>query len=123
MPDPLKKNREKFYYNKTGIDIQNPVTPERSYEIPFELKRSVPTHISREVLLHITGFTSDQRIEQKFSFLMTDKASVENFAQAEQTCTLKTAYTKNNPKTLNVDRKSTRLNSSHNVASRMPSSA
>ena len=76
MPDPLKKNREKFYYNKTGIDIQNPVTPERSYEIPFELKRSVPTHISREVLLHITGFTSDQRIEQKFSFLMTDKASV-----------------------------------------------
>ena len=23
MPDPLKKNREKFYYNKTGIDIQN----------------------------------------------------------------------------------------------------
>ena len=68
MPDPLKKNREKFYYNKTGIDIQNPVTPERSYEIPFELKRSVPTHISREVLLHITGFTSDQRIEQKFSF-------------------------------------------------------
>ena len=24
-----------------------------------------------------TGFTSDQRIEQKFSFLMTDKASVE----------------------------------------------
>ena len=57
MPDPLKKNREKFYYNKTGIDIQNPVTPERSYEIPFELKRSVPTHISREVLLHITGFT------------------------------------------------------------------
>ena len=48
MPDPLKKNREKFYYNKTGIDIQNPVTPERSYEIPFELKRSVPTHISRE---------------------------------------------------------------------------
>ena len=102
MPDPLKKNREKFYYNKTGIDIQNPVTPERSYEIPFELKRSVPTHISREVLLHITGFTSDQRIEQKFSFLMTDKASVENFAQAEQTCTLKTAYTKNNPKTLNV---------------------
>ena len=25
MPDPLKKNREKFYYNKTGIDIQNPV--------------------------------------------------------------------------------------------------
>ena len=41
-----------------------------------------------------TGFTSDQRIEQKFSFLMTDKASVENFAQAEQTCTLKTAYTK-----------------------------
>ena len=102
MPDPLKKNREKFYYNKTGIDIQNPVTPERSYEIPFELKRSVPTHISREVLLHITGFTSDQRIEQKFSFLMTDKASVESFAQAEQTCTLKTAYTKNNPKTLNV---------------------
>ena len=51
-----------------------------------------------------TGFTSDQRIEQKFSFLMTDKASVENFAQAEQTCTLKTAYTKNNPKTLNVQR-------------------
>ena len=102
MPDPLKKNREKFYYNKTGIDIQNPVTPERSYEIPFELKRSVPTHISREVLLHITGFTSDQRIEQKFSFLMTDKASVESFAQAEQACTLKTAYTKNNPKTLNV---------------------
>ena len=94
MPDPLKKNREKFYYNKTGIDIQNPVTPERSYEIPFELKRSVPTHISREVLLHITGFTSDQRIEQKFSFLMTDKASVESFAQAEQACTLKTAYTK-----------------------------
>ena len=93
MPDPLKKNREKFYYNKTGIDIQNPVTPERSYEIPFELKRSVPTHISREVLLHITGFTSDQRIEQKFSFLMTDKASVESFAQAEQACTLKTAYT------------------------------
>ena len=74
----LKKNREKFYYNKTGIDIQNPVTPERSYEIPFELKRSVPTHISREVLLHITGFTSDQRIERKFSFLMTDKASVKN---------------------------------------------
>ena len=94
MPDPLKKNREKFYYNKTGIDIQNPVTPERSYEIPFELKRSVPTHISREVLLHITGFTSDQRIEQKFSFLMTDKASVKSFAQAERTCTLKTAYTK-----------------------------
>ena len=94
MPDPLKKNREKFYYNKTGIDIQNPVTPERSYEIPFELKRSVPTHISREVLLHITGFTSDQRIEQKFSFLMTDKASVESFAEAEQACTLKTAYTK-----------------------------
>ena len=94
MPDPLKKNREKFYYNKTGIDIQNPVTPERSYEIPFELKRSVPTHISREVLLHITGFTSDQRIEQKFSFLMTDKASVESFAQAERACTLKTAYTK-----------------------------
>ena len=25
-----------------------------------------------------TGFTSDQRIEQKFSFLMTDKASVKN---------------------------------------------
>ena len=94
MPDPLKKNREKFYYNKTGIDIQNPVTPERSYEIPFELKRSVPTHISREVLLHITGFTSDQRIEQKFSFLMTDKASVKSFVQAERTCTLKTAYTK-----------------------------
>ena len=94
MPDPLKKNREKFYYNKTGIDIQNPVTPERSYEIPFELKRSVPTHISREVLLHITGFTSDQRIEQKFSFLMTDKALVKSFAQAERTCTLKTAYTK-----------------------------
>ena len=94
MPDPLKKNREKFYYNKTGIDIQNPVTPERSYEIPFELKRSVPTHISREVLLHITGFTSDQRIEQKFSFLMTDKASVESFVQAERACTLKTAYTK-----------------------------
>ena len=41
-----------------------------------------------------TGFNSDQRIERKFSFLMTDKASVENFAQAEQTCTLKTAYTK-----------------------------
>ena len=60
MPDPLKKNREKFYYNKTGIDIQNPVTPERSYEIPFELKRSVPTHISREVLLHITGFFRNQ---------------------------------------------------------------
>ena len=52
--------------------------PERSYEIPFELKRSVPTHISREVLLHITGFTSDQRIERKFSFLMTDKASVKD---------------------------------------------
>ena len=80
---PLKKNREKFYYNKTGIDIQNPVTPERSYEIPFELKRSVPTHISREVLLHITGFTSDQRIEQKFSFLMTDKASVKSSAEAD----------------------------------------
>ena len=94
MPDPLKKNREKFYYNKTGIDIQNPVKPERSYEIPFELKRSVPTHISREVLLYITGFTSDQRIEQKFSFLMTDKASVKSFAEAERTCTLKTAYTK-----------------------------
>ena len=75
---PLKKNREKFYYNKTGIDIQNPVIPERSYEIPFELKRSVPTYISREVLLYITGFTSDQRIERKFSFLMTDKASVKN---------------------------------------------
>ena len=72
--------------------------PERSYEIPFELKRSVPTHISREVLLHITGFTSDQRIEQKFSFLMTDKASVKGSAEAEWTCTLKTAYTKNNPK-------------------------
>ena len=41
-----------------------------------------------------TGFTSDQRIEQKFSFLMTDKVSVESFAQAEQACTLKTAYTK-----------------------------
>ena len=41
-----------------------------------------------------TGFTSDQRIEQKFSFLMTDKASVKSFAQAERTCTLKTAYTK-----------------------------
>ena len=51
-----------------------------------------------------TGFTSDQRIEQKFSFLMTDKTSVESFAQAEQACTLKTAYTKNNPKTLNVQR-------------------
>ena len=25
-----------------------------------------------------TGFTSDQRIEQKFSFLMTDKASVKS---------------------------------------------
>ena len=49
-----------------------------------------------------TGFTSDQSIEQKFSFLMTDKASVESFAQAERACTLKTAYTKNNPKTLNV---------------------
>ena len=86
MPDPLKKNREKFYYNKTGIDIQNPVTPERSYEIPFELKRSVPTHISREVLLHITGFTSDQRIEQKFSFLMTDKASVKKlFSKIKKT--------------------------------------
>ena len=45
-----------------------------------------------------TGFTSDQRIEQKFSFLMTDKASVKSFAQAERACTLKTAYTKNNPK-------------------------
>ena len=41
-----------------------------------------------------TGFTSDQRIEQKFSFLMTDKASVKSFAQAERACTLKTAYTK-----------------------------
>ena len=41
-----------------------------------------------------TGFTSDQRIEQKFSFLMTDKASVESFVQAERACTLKTAYTK-----------------------------
>ena len=41
-----------------------------------------------------TGFTSDQRIERKFSFLMTDKASVESFAQAERACTLKTAYTK-----------------------------
>ena len=91
MPDPLKKNREKFYYNKTGIDIQNPVTPERSYEIPFELKRSVPTHISREVLLHITGFTSDQRIEQKFSFLMTDKT-------VKKECTLKIAYKKRNDK-------------------------
>ena len=30
-----------------------------------------------------TGFTSDQRIEQQFSFLMTDKASVESFAQAD----------------------------------------
>ena len=59
------------------------MTPERSYEIPFELKRSVPTHISREVLLHITGFTSDQRIEQKFSFLMTDKASVKGSAEAD----------------------------------------
>ena len=45
-----------------------------------------------------TGFTSDQRIEQKFSFLMTDKASVKSSAEAERTCTLKTAYTKNNPK-------------------------
>jgi len=27
------------------------VIPERSYEILFELKRSVPTYISREVLL------------------------------------------------------------------------
>ena len=43
----------------------------------------VETSTGREVLLHITGFTSDQRIEQKFSFLMTDKASVESFAQAE----------------------------------------
>ena len=58
--------------------------PERSYEIPFELKRSVPTHISREVLLHITGFTSDQRIEQKFSFLMTDKASVKNLSKIKK---------------------------------------
>ena len=41
-----------------------------------------------------TGFTSDQRIERKFSFLMTDKASVKSFAQAERACTLKTAYTK-----------------------------
>ena len=64
MPDPLKKNREKFYYNKTGIDIQNPVTPERSYEIPFELKRSVPTHISREVLLHITGLPVIRRLNK-----------------------------------------------------------
>ena len=47
----LKKNREEFYQYKTGTDIQNPVIPERSYEIPFELKRSVPTYISREVLL------------------------------------------------------------------------
>ncbi|MGN9128079.1 hypothetical protein ACTM97_17195 [Oliverpabstia intestinalis] len=45
-----------------------------------------------------TGFTSDQRIERKFSFLMTDKASVESFAQAEQACTLKTAYTKQSKK-------------------------
>ena len=41
-----------------------------------------------------TGFTSDQRIERKFSFLMTDKASVKGSAEAERTCTLKTAYTK-----------------------------
>ena len=74
----LLKRTGKVLLYKTGIDIQNPVIPERSYEIPFELKRSVPTHISREVLLHITGFTSDQRIERKFSFLMTDKASVKN---------------------------------------------
>ena len=47
----LKKNREKVLLYKTGTDIQNPVLPESSYEIPFELKRSVPTHISREVLL------------------------------------------------------------------------
>ena len=30
-----------------------------------------------------TGFTSDQRIEQKFSFLMTDKASVKSSAEAD----------------------------------------
>ena len=47
----LKKNREKVLLYKIGTDIQNPVLPESSYEIPFELKRSVPTHISREVLL------------------------------------------------------------------------
>ena len=51
LPDPLKKNREEFYQYKTGTAIQNPVIPERSYEILFELKRSVPTYISREVLL------------------------------------------------------------------------
>ena len=28
-----------------------------------------------------TGFTSDQRIEQKFSFLMTDKASVNMYLE------------------------------------------
>ena len=51
LPDPLKKNREEFYQYKTGTDIQNPVIPERSYEILFEMKRSVPTYISRVVLL------------------------------------------------------------------------
>ena len=60
----LKRTGKKFYYNKTGMDIQNPVSPERSYEIPIELKRSMPTHISREVLLYITGFTSDQSLER-----------------------------------------------------------
>ena len=50
LPDPLKKNREKFLSYKTGMDIQNPVWPERSYEIRIELKRSMPTYISREVL-------------------------------------------------------------------------
>ena len=30
-----------------------------------------------------TGFTSDQRIEQKFNFLMTDKASVKGSAEAD----------------------------------------
>ena len=36
------------------------------------------------MLLHITGFTSDQRIEQKFSFLMTDKASVKNLSKIKK---------------------------------------
>ena len=45
-----KRTGQGSYNNKTGIDIRNPVIPERSYEIRIELKRSMPTHISREVL-------------------------------------------------------------------------
>ena len=72
-------------------------------------------YVDRSVLKQMCADVGEDMLETLISYFVEDAT--------EKIASFKVKLENRDYKALGVDRKSTRLNSSHNVASRMPSSA